>query len=121
MANVAVRLDAADLAKLSKRISDLLHDTLNLGSVMDEAAEYMKRSTVNRVLRTKIAPNGDRWEALSEVTVELKGHEERRYDARPKGIEHGVVRGRQTWLERKQATESTLGWYGALRALTLLR
>jgi putative flavoprotein involved in K+ transport len=48
------------------------------------------------------------WTLLTTM-VELKGFEERRFDARPKGIEHGVVRGRQTWLERKQAAESALG------------
>jgi len=81
MANVAVRLDAADLAKLSKRISDLLHDTLDLTSVMEDAAQYMKRSTVNRILRTKTAPDGDRWEALSEVTIELKGHDKQLFES----------------------------------------
>jgi phage gpG-like protein len=75
MANVAVRLDAADLAKLSKRISDLLHDTLDLTSVMEDAAQYMKRSTVNRILRSKTSPEGERWEALSDVTIALKGHD----------------------------------------------
>jgi putative flavoprotein involved in K+ transport len=49
------------------------------------------------------------WTLLTTM-VELKGFEERRFDARPKGVEHGVVRGRQTWLERKQETESALGY-----------
>jgi putative flavoprotein involved in K+ transport len=49
------------------------------------------------------------WTLLTTM-VELKGFEERRFDARPKGVEHGVVKGRQTWLERKQATESALGY-----------
>ena len=44
------------------------------------------------------------WTLLTTM-VELKGHEEQRLSARPKGVEHGVVRGRQSWLERKQAAE----------------
>ena len=42
--------------------------------------------------------------------VELKGYEEPRRAARPKGVEHGVVKGRQSWLERKQADETALGY-----------
>ena len=42
--------------------------------------------------------------------VELKGYEEQRLAARPKGVEHGAVKGRQSWLERKQAAESSLGY-----------
>ncbi len=29
---------------------------------------------------------------------------------RPRGVEHGAFRGRQSWLERKQATEASLGY-----------
>jgi phage virion morphogenesis protein len=43
--------------------------------VMEEAAEYMKRSTVNRILRSKTSPDGERWEALRDVTVNLKRHD----------------------------------------------
>lgn len=53
---------------------------------------------------------GDRCWTLLTTMVELKGHEEKARDARPKGVEHGVVRGRQTWLERKQAAEARLGY-----------
>ncbi len=53
---------------------------------------------------------GDACWTLLTTMVELKGHEEKRRTARPKGVEHGVVRGRQTWLERKQAAETTLGY-----------
>ena len=42
--------------------------------------------------------------------VELKGHEERRLAERPRGVEHGAFRGRQSWLERKQAAEASLGY-----------
>ena len=49
------------------------------------------------------------WTLLTTM-VELEGHEEQRLAARPKGVDHGVVKGRQSWLERKQATESSLGY-----------
>jgi putative flavoprotein involved in K+ transport len=42
--------------------------------------------------------------------VELKGYEERRRAERPRGVEHGAYRGRQSWLERKQAAEASLGY-----------
>ena len=42
--------------------------------------------------------------------VELKGYEEPRRAERPRGVEHGAFRGRQSWLERKQAAESSLGY-----------
>jgi phage virion morphogenesis protein len=75
MSGLALRIEANDLRLLNKRISDLLHDVLHLEPVYAEAAEYMKRSTVNRILRTKKGPDGARWAALSEVTQELKGHD----------------------------------------------
>ena len=41
--------------------------------------------------------------------VELKGHEEKRGATRDKGVEHGVVKGRETWVERKRREEAELG------------
>jgi putative flavoprotein involved in K+ transport len=49
------------------------------------------------------------WTLLTTM-VELKGYEEKRLTARPKGVEHGAVKGRRSWLERKQAAESSLGY-----------
>jgi phage gpG-like protein len=72
MADLQVKIDARDIRKLNKRIADLLHDTLHLEPVFAEAAEYMKRSTVNRVLRSKTGPDGERWAALRDVTIKLK-------------------------------------------------
>jgi phage virion morphogenesis protein len=75
MSGMAMRIEADDLRRLDKRISDLLHDVLNLEPAMAEAAQYMVRSTQNRILRTKTSPDGERWEALRDVTVNLKGHD----------------------------------------------
>jgi putative flavoprotein involved in K+ transport len=52
--------------------------------------------------------NGRCWTLLTAL-VELKGFEEPRGRTRPKGIEHGAFKGRQSWLERKQHDEATLG------------
>jgi putative flavoprotein involved in K+ transport len=48
------------------------------------------------------------WTLLTTMT-ELKGFEEKHGPTRPKGVEHGVQRGRQNWLERKSAQEQALG------------
>ncbi len=52
--------------------------------------------------------DGQCWTLLTTL-VELKGHEEPRRTARPKGVEHGAFKERQSWLERKQADETALG------------
>ncbi|SDK40545.1 phage virion morphogenesis protein [Bradyrhizobium ottawaense] len=75
MSGIAIKIDHNDIGRLNKRITELLHDVLHMEPVMAEAAEYMKRSTVNRVLRSKTSPDGERWEALRDVTVNLKGHD----------------------------------------------
>jgi phage virion morphogenesis protein len=75
MAGIQINIDKSDFSRLNKRLAELLHDVLHLEPVMEEAAEYMKRSTVNRILRSKTSPDGERWEALRDVTVSLKGHD----------------------------------------------
>jgi len=49
------------------------------------------------------------WTLLTTM-AELKGHEEKRGETREKGTEHGVVPGRESWLERKAREESELGY-----------
>jgi putative flavoprotein involved in K+ transport len=41
---------------------------------------------------------------------ELKGHEEPKRDARPRGVEHGVARDRETWLEARRREAEELGY-----------
>jgi putative flavoprotein involved in K+ transport len=48
------------------------------------------------------------WTLLTTM-VELKGHEEKKDAARIKGVEHGLVKGRKNWLERKGEEEASLG------------
>ena len=48
-----------------------------------------------------IDPHEQSLEDPSATTLdELKGHEEPKRDRRPFGAEHGVIRDRQTWLDR---------------------
>ncbi len=49
------------------------------------------------------------WTLLT-TQYELKGHEERKGPTREKGVQHGVQKHRQNWLERKQAEEAALGY-----------
>ena len=61
-------------------------------------------------LRLKSATSGDRaWTLLTTMT-ELKGFEEKTGVRRIAGAEHGVHRGRQTWMEQRQHEQDTLGY-----------
>ncbi|MEL7157162.1 MAG: NAD(P)/FAD-dependent oxidoreductase [Actinomycetota bacterium] len=53
--------------------------------------------------------DGRCWTLLTTM-VELKGHEERAGETREPGVEHGVQRGRQSWLERRHQEEAELGY-----------
>ncbi|TMF29397.1 MAG: NAD(P)/FAD-dependent oxidoreductase, partial [Chloroflexi bacterium] len=48
------------------------------------------------------------WTLLTTLN-DLKGHEEPKRDRRPKGIEHGAVPNRQTWLEQRRLESDELG------------
>jgi putative flavoprotein involved in K+ transport len=53
--------------------------------------------------------NGKAWTLLTTM-VELKDFPEKRNALRPKGAEHGANQHRQTWLEKRQHEEATLGY-----------
>lgn len=52
--------------------------------------------------------DGLAWTFLT-VLEELKGFEEPTGRRRPQGVDHNIVKGRSTWLERRRAQEDTLG------------
>ena len=52
--------------------------------------------------------DGKAWTLLTTMT-ELKGFEERKGEHRIKGAEHGVQKGRKSWLEKRQEEAETLG------------
>ncbi|MFL6132828.1 MAG: NAD(P)-binding domain-containing protein [Nocardioidaceae bacterium] len=49
------------------------------------------------------------WTLLTTL-YELKGHEEPRGGARPRGAEHGVNRARETWAEKREREARELGY-----------
>jgi len=53
---------------------------------------------------------GDKCWTLLTTMTELKGHEEHKGASRPRGVEHGIVKGRKNWLERKMREEAELGY-----------
>ena len=53
--------------------------------------------------------DGQAWTLLTTMT-ELKGHEEPKGVRREKGIQHGAIENRQSWLERKTSAEAELGY-----------
>src|SRR5262249_30278540 len=53
---------------------------------------------------------GERCYTLLTTAQELKGFEEKRGETRERGVEHGVVRNRKTWLERRAEREAQLGY-----------
>jgi putative flavoprotein involved in K+ transport len=52
--------------------------------------------------------DGKCWTLLTTMT-ELKGFEEKKGPTRSKGVQHGVIPDRQTWLERKNQESAELG------------
>lgn len=73
MASLNARMTTKGLAELNKRVAKLLSDAENLRPVWEEAAEYMVRSTQNRINKTQTGPDGSPWARLAELTVKLKG------------------------------------------------
>src|SRR3954452_17801178 len=60
----------------------------------------------NGLLRLR---DGKAWTLLTAL-YELKGHEEPRAGARPKGTEHGAFHDRETWLDRRVREAEELGY-----------
>jgi putative flavoprotein involved in K+ transport len=52
---------------------------------------------------------GKAWTLLTTLQ-ELKGFEEKKREQRIKGVEHGVLKDRKSWLEARQEEERTLGF-----------
>ncbi len=50
-----------------------------------------------------------RCRTLFTSAIEIKGHEESTGRRRERGVDHGAQRGRQTWVERREARDVALG------------
>ena len=61
-------------------------------------------------LRLKNSTQGDKAWTLLTTMVELKGFEEKKGSRRIKGAEHGVHKGRKSWLELRQDEQARLGY-----------
>ena len=57
----------------------------------------------------RLDADGKAWTLLTTL-YELKGHEEPKGTARPKGAEHGANRERETWAERLEREAAELGY-----------
>jgi putative flavoprotein involved in K+ transport len=57
----------------------------------------------------RLDADGKAWTLLTTL-YELKGHEEPKGTARPKGAEHGANRKRETWAERLEREAAELGY-----------
>jgi putative flavoprotein involved in K+ transport len=103
-------------------IADLLHTTLPRTrprgfAVQGEATEaggivegwFTFETALARGRGYVRVKDGKGWTLLSTLT-ELKGYEEQRGANRAKGVQHGVVANRESWLERKTAEERELGY-----------
>lgn len=75
MADFSVKMTSQGLAALNKRIAKLLQDAEHMEPVWQQAAQYMVRSTQNRINKTQTGPDGVPWQRLAALTVELKGND----------------------------------------------
>src|SRR5438876_8227089 len=102
-------------------VRDLLGQTLDrtlpsgfavaeeLGEAAADTESWIKFDTsVGRGLGHLRLRDGKAWTLLTTLN-ELKGHEEPKRDRRPKGVEHGAVPNRQTWLEQRRREAEELG------------
>ncbi|MDJ0768315.1 MAG: NAD(P)-binding domain-containing protein [Ilumatobacter sp.] len=60
--------------------------------------------------RGQLRLQGDLGWTILTTMDELKGHEEKTGEDRVRGVEHGVVPGRKTWLEQLDEERATLGY-----------
>jgi phage virion morphogenesis protein len=71
---VDVTITQSDLRKLNKRLDALVKRTQDLSPFFEEAGGYLVNATRHRILRSKKGPNGEKWPALSQMTIDMKGH-----------------------------------------------
>ena len=101
-------------AMLEARLADTAPSNL---TVVDDASEdngvitgwFTFETAQARGIAHVRLRDGRAWTLLTSME-ELKGHEEKKGRRRAFGAEHGVHRGRSTWLERRLEEEETLGF-----------
>ncbi len=81
-----------------------------LGAAAVDSESWIKFETsVGRGIGHLRLRDDKAWTLLTTLD-ELKGHEEPKSDRRPKGVEHGAVPDRQTWLEQRRREAQELGY-----------
>lgn len=107
--NAVQKMAAATAKKTGAKNFRTEGDATEAGGVVEAWFVFETKTARGRgLLRLK---DGKCWTLLTTM-AELKGHEERdgKHNTREKGVEHGVARGRETWLERKNREEAELGY-----------
>jgi putative flavoprotein involved in K+ transport len=79
------------------------------GEASDAGAWFTFETAVSRG-KGHIRLKGDKCWTLLTTMVELKGYEEKRGPTREKGVQHGAIKNRTSWLEQKQQQEAELGY-----------
>jgi putative flavoprotein involved in K+ transport len=77
------------------------------GGVVDSWFTFETRAGRGKGLVRLI--NGKAWTMMTTLQ-ELKGYEEAKGPTRPKGVEHGAFRGRETWAESRAREQAELGY-----------
>ena len=100
-------------AMLRARLDDVAPDVWRVDGDATEAGDgteaWITFETAVARGRGHVRLKGDHCWTLLTTMVELKGHEERAGERRDAGVEHGAIRDRRTWLERRRADETELG------------
>jgi phage gpG-like protein len=71
---VDVTITPETLRALSKRLDGLVKRARDMGPYFQDAGQYLVNATQHRILRSKRGPNGEKWPALSQMTIDMKGH-----------------------------------------------
>lgn len=72
MAEIRLGISLESLQLLSRRLNQLAERLHDPEPALQEAADYMVRSTRTRIYRTKTDPDGNPWSPLSEATIERR-------------------------------------------------
>jgi putative flavoprotein involved in K+ transport len=87
-------------------VEDELGEPTEAGGVTESWIKF--ETSVGRGIGQLRLREDKAWTLLTTLN-ELKGHEEPMSDRRPKGIEHGAIPDRRTWLEQRRLEAEGLG------------
>jgi len=76
---ISLKATETGMRAASARFAQMLDQIQDLRPFMNAAADYMVRSTKYRVRQGRTSPNGEPFQALSELTRLIKGHDKPLY------------------------------------------